>query len=121
MKYIKLFEDVEDKGYKEITEEEYENNRRRKTHGLFVGMDAFDNDDIRIITEFCKDFNARILMRGPSMVINLADGKTSLMMYKTNDDWFFVKVRHPDKEQEPHYSCDQIDSLLRLFDDVIFE
>lgn len=119
MKHIKLFEDLY-KSYKEITEEEYESSRRRKSNGMFVGMGAFDSDDIRRITELCNEFNARVLMRGPSIVINLSDGKTSLMMYKTVDDYFFVKLRHPEKEEEPHYECDQIDSLFNLLREVVF-
>jgi hypothetical protein len=115
MKYIKLFEDIVK--YHEISENDYENGRKKLHYEVNMGNIDFDESDIKYMKDSCDKIKARLLMRGPTMQINLRDGRTSLMIYKTVDDWFFVKVRHPHND-EIHYECDQIDSLSELLHKV---
>jgi len=124
MRYLKLFEDLNNSEYySELTNDEYVDRmwKQRNTGNIFSGIEIPDY----CFTEVSKILRKkRYLLRKLDTLMECTVyieglGRCCLSIELLEDEWFVVRVNYHDGEfwSNKYFICDQIDGLLKFIDD----
>ena len=117
MRYLKLFEDIEDKLWREITKNEYEDidivlfQENKQEEILSLIQNQIDNDEIRIDVQntsalMLKYFKARVHRNSPYYLI--------ITIEMCDDYWYTVCI---EEDYPIYYKCDDIIGVKQLLKD----
>ena len=123
MKWIKLFEEVNNEYYQEISEEEYEDG-----HGVsfeqryYDKLESFLNKPevlgYKDMTNGADVFDGVYFQRG-----GIGSFSPYVTIYQDDDEWFYVRIngrawwRADEESYDTYYKCDQFDGLIKLLKD----
>ena len=112
MRYLKVFERFDTDDYYTVQDVSYD-----------IVLEKFSPKELSIIKDklsglFINEVSAYGILA--KKFYTKEDGKYSLNIFKSEDDWFYVTrwIIEPNFS-ETRYKCDQLEGLLKCIDDII--
>jgi len=127
MKYIKLFEDLNQDGYELISEDVFRSSKPYKVSEYIRFTDSEVNTLIPYgfsdkYEGYIKSHQDTVTSFGhietnyKSKVMRVSDDSRTIYLYKGDDEWFFVLVTFEDEDFEKYYKCDQMYGLINFIE-----